>query len=151
MEDNIYITNGMGWSLDKRKFFMIDSLRNVVYAYDYDLSTGNISNRKNHITFERDVIPDGMTIDSEGGFWIAIWGGSKIIRFDNSGKMMEEIPLPVLHPTSCCFGGEDMKTLFITTSQNPLNEKEKREYPMAGYIFMMETDTVGRVEPRFKG
>ena len=151
MEENIFITNGMGWSPDKKKYYMTDTFRNVIYVYDYDLSTGNISNRKNHITFDSNVYPDGMTIDSDGGFWVAIWGGAKIVRFDASGKKMEEILLPVLHPTSCCFGGDEMKTLFITTSRHPLSEAQRKEYPMAGRMFAMETDTRGMVEPRYRG
>ena len=92
-----------------------------------------------------------MTIDREGGFWIAMWEGSRIDHFDKNGVKIKEIPLPVLHPTSCCFGGKDLKTLFITTSKLPLSEKERKKSPLAGRIFKVETNTTGQIEPRFNG
>jgi xylono-1,5-lactonase len=150
-EKDIFITNGMGWSPDQRTFYLVDTFAPILYAYDYEIETGDIHNRRDFVVFEEGEYPDGMTIDSEGGFWIAMWSAGKVIRLDPSGKHIGEIRLPVTHPTSCCFGGPDLKTLFITTSQLPLSEKEKAEQPLAGRIFVLETDTTGQVEPRFKG
>lgn len=151
LEENIHITNGMGWNPEKDTFFMIDTLHNAVYAFDYYLQTGDISNKRIHIQFPETEFPDGMTIDSEGGFWIAMWEGSKINHFDKYGVKVEEIAIPVLHPTSCCFGGANMKTLFITTSKLPLSEKDRKENPLAGRTFKVETNTVGQIEPRYNG
>lgn len=151
LEENIHITNGMGWNPEKDTFFMIDTLRHAVYAYDYDIETGNISNKRVYIEFAETEFPDGMSIDSEGGFWIAMWEGSKIVHFDKNGIMIEQIPLPVLHPTSCCFGGKNLKTLFITTSKLPLSEKERKKSPLAGRIFKVKTDITGQIEPRYNG
>lgn len=151
MEDQLYITNGMGWNKDASTYFMIDTPSHVMYAYDYDLNTGNIQNRRPHITFEETVFPDGMCMDAEDGFWVAIWEGAKVIHFDAAGKKVEEIALPVTHPTSCCFGGPDLSTLFISTSNIALSEAQKQEYPLAGRTFRVETSAKGRVEPRFKG
>lgn len=151
LEENIFITNGMGWSPDKSTYYMIDTNRNVLYAYDYNLSTGNISDRRNHIQWEKNEFPDGMAVDSEGGFWVAMWEGRKVSHFDAQGKWIKDIPIPVRHVTSCCFGGEDLKTLLITTSRLNLSEKEQLENPLAGRCFAVETDIVGQIEPRFKG
>ena len=151
LEENIFITNGMGWSPDSKTFYMIDTNRNVMYSYDYDLESGNITNRKEHITWPKNEFPDGMTIDSEGGFWVAMWEGYKISHFDASGKWIENIPLPVKHVTSCCFGGEDLQTLLITTSRLNLSESEQVENPLSGRCFRVETKIKGQVEPRYKG
>ncbi|GJM33871.1 MAG: gluconolactonase [Saprospiraceae bacterium] len=151
LEENIYIANGQGWSPDERTYYLIDTMRNVLYAYDYDLETGNISNRRPHIQWPKDEYPDGMAMDSEGGFWVAMWEGSKVSHFDAAGKWVKDIAIPVLHTTSCCFGGPDLKTLLVTTSNLNLNEKEKAENPLAGRCFAIETDMVGAIEPRYKG
>ena len=92
-----------------------------------------------------------MTVDSDGGFWVAMWGGHKVSHFHAGGTWIEDIEIPVLHVTSCCFGGEDLKTLLVTTSRLNLSEKEQEQNPLAGRCFAIETDTIGQIEPRFKG
>ena len=151
LEENIHISNGMGWSLDNQTFFYIDTLTHCVAAYDYDLITGNIANKRTFIQFSSNEYPDGMTIDSEGGFWIAFWGAAKIGHFDAGGKRIADIPVPALQPTSCCFGGSDMTTLFITSAKRGLSKKQMQELPLNGRPFMLETNVKGREEPRFAG
>lgn len=151
LESKIFITNGMGWSPDKKTYYMIDTNRNVLYAYDYDIETGAISNRRNHIEWPKNEFPDGMTVDSEGGFWVAMWDGYKVSHFNAEGQWIEDIAVPVRHVTSCCFGGENLKTLLITTSRINLSKEEQEENPLAGRCFAVETDTVGQIEPKFKG
>ena len=151
LQGNIFITNGMGWNPQQDTYFMIDTMAQVMYAYDYELKTGAISNRRVHIQFGKDEFPDGMTIDREGGFWIALWGGGKIIHLDQKGKLIKEIPVPVSHPTSCCFGGPDLKTLFITSSKLPLSEVERQTCPLAGRTFVVQTEVMGQLEPKFNG
>lgn len=151
LEENIHITNGMGWNPKKDTFFLIDTNRHTVYAYDYDMGAGNISNKRAYIQFEDTEFPDGMTIDSEGGFWIALWGGGKLVHFDKLGNKIEDIEVPVSHPTSCCFAGTDLKTLIISTSKLPLSDKERIENPLAGSLFKIETNTVGQIQPRYHG
>ena len=151
LEQNIYITNGMGWSPDYRTYYMIDTMRNVMYAYDYNAETAGISNRREHIQWRKDEFPDGMTIDADGGFWVAMWEGNKVSHFDAEGDWVEDIYVPVHHVTSCCFGGKNKNILFITTSRLNLTEKEQKENPLAGRCFGVETNTKGQIEPRFKG
>jgi len=151
LEENIFIANGMGWSPDKNTYYLIDTNRNVMHAYDYDVYTGNIKNKRIHIQWNKNEFPDGMCVDSEGGFWVAMWEGYKVSHFDAKGTWIEDIQLPVKHTTSCCFGGEDLKTLLITTSHLNLSKKEKEENPLAGRCFTIETDIKGQIEPRFKG
>ncbi|MDW7693546.1 SMP-30/gluconolactonase/LRE family protein [Flammeovirgaceae bacterium SG7u.111] len=150
LEEDIYITSGMDWSVDGKTFFLTDTNRHVIWAYDYDLETGNISNRRDHIVFGKDEYPDGMCIDSEGGFWVAMWEGSKLSHFDADGNKIEDIPLPVKYPTSCCFGGDDMKELFITTSLLELDDEEREETRTAGKVLSIRTNVKGKKQYRFR-
>ena len=132
-----YISNGMAWSADGKTFYYNDSATKGVDAFDYDIHTGNISTRRRIHTSEH--TPDGMTIDKEGMLWVALWGGHKVIRVDPSnGEVIAEVPVPAENVTSCCFGGPDHKTLFITTS----GEWDDKN-PGAGRVFVVQTDVTG--------
>ena len=151
VDERIFITNGMGWNMARDTYFMIDTLRHLMYAYDYDLNSGEIANRRIHIQFQQDELPDGMTLDTDDGFWIAFYGGGKVIHYDYQGNPVEEIPVPAAYTTSCCFGGPDLNMLLITSSKLLLNETERLKFPLAGRTFMLETNARGQVEPRYKG
>ncbi len=151
LEHDLYITNGMAWNTAGDQFYLIDTLQHCVFSYDYDPSTGLISNRKRHIEFSKSIYPDGMCTDAEDGFWIAFYGMGKVIHYDSAGHPIEEIVVPAPHTTSCCFGGEGLKTLFITTSCRDLDVQQRATYPLAGRTFRIETSVKGKVEPRFGG
>lgn len=151
LEKSLFIPNGMGWSLDGGTFFLTDTNAHLIYAYDYDVESGSISNKRKFIEFSSDESPDGFAMDSEGGFWIAMWGGGALHRYDHKGKKVEVIDLPVLYPTSCCFGGKDMCTLFITSSRLILSQDERVKHSMAGKMFKLQTDVAGLPQRRFKG
>ena len=112
-------SNGLCWSEDTRTFFHIDTPTRKVRAFDFENSTGEISNGRVAIdTGHIDASPDGMAIDVAGNLWIAFCRGSAVVCFDPStGRELERIPLPVSGVTACAFGGPDLKTLFITTGQ----------------------------------
>ena len=152
MEFGITISNGIGWSPDNRIMYYSDSLHYVIYAYDFDLESGEISNRRDWIRFSPAYgIPDGLTVDSEGYVWCAFYSGGKVTRFNPQGKIDEEIFLPVSQPTSCVFGGKDMSDLYITSAWLGLTEEERVEQPLAGDVFKVKTGTTGLPEPKFAG
>jgi sugar lactone lactonase YvrE len=152
METGITISNGIGWSPDNTTMYYADSLNYVIYAYDFDLATGGISNRRDWKKFDKGYgIPDGLTVDSEGYVWAAFYFGAKVTRFTSNGEIDCEIHLPVSAPTSCCFGGKDLSDLYITSARIDLSEDELRNQPLAGDIFMVKTDTQGIAEPKFSG
>jgi D-xylonolactonase len=151
LETSIYITNGMDWNPAGDSFFLTDTNRHLIYKYNYDVETGEIKDRNVFIAFDENEFPDGMCIDAEGSLWVAMWNGGKISRFDSEGKKIGDILLPVQYPTSCCFGGEDLSRLLITTSTLLLNEKEKNANPLSGRILSIETDTRGQYMRKFKG
>ena len=114
------ISNGMAWSADRKKFYFSDTLQYAVFSYDYNLETGEISNRQ--ILFkpeENKGLTDGMCIDSQDNLWVAFWGGSRIEqRSTKDGSLLSIINVDARNVTSCCFIGDQLDTLFITTSGN---------------------------------
>ncbi|MFN6461128.1 MAG: SMP-30/gluconolactonase/LRE family protein [Nostoc sp. DedVER02] len=144
METGLTISNGLGWSPDQKTFYLTDSPHQKIYAYDFDSVTGNISNRRifadlTHESFH----PDGLTIDSEGFIWSAMWNGWCVIRFNPNGEEILRIKLPVQLPTSCTFGGEDLRTLYITTASVGLSQTEIEKSFNSGDLFALQTDVTG--------
>ena len=147
--DDVGLSNGLCWSEDSQKFYYIDTLKSQIALFLYDVETGRISNRKSLITFEKsDGSPDGMTIDRDGNLWVAFWGGGCIRRISSEGKIISTHKLPVSRVTSAAFGGKNLSQLFITTASYLLNDDELLQEPLAGSLFVMETDTQGFLEHR---
>ena len=117
MEEDLGIPNTFVWSPDNKNFYFTDTLNGTILSYNFELESGELSNKKNFATFDRGH-PDGSTIDTDGCVWNCRWGGSCIVRFTPSGKVDQIIEMPVQNITNCVFGGKDMKTLFITTASN---------------------------------
>ncbi len=142
---NTSVSNGMAWSSDKKKFYYIDSPTFEVKVFDYDNIGGTISNEKSLFNIPKDYgSPDGMSIDEEDMLWIAHWGGNCLRRWSPStGQVLEKIEVPAPHVTSCCFGGKDLKTLYITTARSGLDQKQLEEYPLSGGLFVYESDVKG--------
>jgi len=120
MLSDITISNGICWSLDHKKLYYIDSPTYHVKEFDYDVKTGEIQPDHYRICIEigkHQGMPDGMTIDSEGMLWIALWGGNAVNRYDpNTGKLLLTIHTPVSKTTAVAFGGQKLDELYITTA-----------------------------------
>lgn len=149
MLDGVTISNGLGWSPDNTRLYYVDTPTRRVDQFDFDLATGAIANRRPLATFgEGEGKPDGLTIDVEGHLWVALWEGSCVWRLHGrTGERLARIELPVSRVTSCTFGGEDLRTLFITTAA-PDPAAQARE-PDAGSIFRCETPVGGFPATRF--
>jgi sugar lactone lactonase YvrE len=135
----VSISNGLAWSPDHKTFYYIDTPSFEVMAFDFDMETGNITNKRIAIKIPKgEGYPDGMTIDAEGKLWIAHWDGWQVTQWDPStGTKLHSIPLPVSRVTSCTFGGDNLTDLFITSAKNGLTHKELEEQPLAGSIFVI--------------
>jgi sugar lactone lactonase YvrE len=150
MDDEIILSNGLGWSPDDRIMYFTDFARRVIYAYDFEVETGVISARRPFIEFLEDAgFPDGMAVDAEGCLWIAHWDGWRISRYGPDGKTRQTIRMPVQRPTSCAFGGPDLSVLYVTSARMGLSEEQLAATPLAGSLFAVHTDTAGLVEPKF--
>lgn len=137
---DVSCSNGLAWSNDKRTLYFIDTPTQQVAAYDYDVVSGTIRNKKIVIDIPvEEGYPDGMTIDTEGMLWIAFFDGWKVARWDpGTGKLLFRIPLPVAKITSCAFGGETFEDLYITSARTGLSEGELHDQPLAGSLFVIE-------------
>ncbi|MEJ7821683.1 MAG: SMP-30/gluconolactonase/LRE family protein [Chitinophagaceae bacterium] len=135
----VTISNGMAWSLDDQTFYYIDTPTLEIVAYDYDKTGGHINNKRTIIKItEENGYPDGMTIDSEGMLWVALWDGWQVTRWNpNSGEKLYTIKLPVAKVTSCTFGGENLEDLYITSAKVGLTEHELEKQPLAGSLFII--------------
>lgn len=142
---NLTISNGMGWSLAGNEMYFIDSHDQHVKRFDFAIDHPSLSHEqiiiRSATTHES---PDGMCVDSEGMLWVAFWGGARVGRYDPStGKQLAEIAVPALHVTSCCFGGSDLHTLYITTARQGLTEQQLQDYPLSGSLFSCQPGVSG--------
>jgi sugar lactone lactonase YvrE len=120
--NNLSLPNGMGWSSDNETFYFIDSLDYVVWAFDYNLQRGEISNQREFYRFlPANGIPDGMCVDTKGNLLIAMWGGGAIVVLSPEGKFIRNIGLPVSKPTSCILTGIKGLELIVTTSSQGID------------------------------
>jgi sugar lactone lactonase YvrE len=150
MIEDVTISNGIGWSPNNEIMYYVDSLRYRVFKFDFDLKSGEISKRRVFYKSNAKLgVPDGLTVDSEGYIWLAIYDGWKIIRINPSGKVDAEINMPVSRPSSCAFGGKNLDMLYITSISEGLNEEQQEEQPLAGDLFVVQTDSRGIAEPMF--
>jgi len=138
VEEGLGIPNTFVWSPDNTNFYFTDTLNGTLLSYDFELESGELSNKKNFATFDRGH-PDGSTIDTDGCVWNCRWGGSCIVRFTPSGKVDQIIEMPVQNITNCIFGGSDMKTLFITTASN----EGKNQNDLDGSLFSINLNYQG--------
>lgn len=152
VQADITVSNGLAFSPDNRTLYHTDSRIGKIYAYDFDLQAGAISHRRLHIDF-KDVggRPDGCTIDSDGHLWVAVIETGAIVRFDPTGREVGRIALPITRPTSTMFGGEDLRTLYITSMKHALSAEELEQQPLAGCLLSVRTEQHGMPEPFFAG
>ena len=143
--DGIRISNGLTWSPDYKTFYYIDTPTREVTAFDYDLSNGQISNPRVVITVPEALgWPDGMTSDTEGMLWIAMWGGAQVTRWNpQNGELLEQIALPAKNVTSCVFGGDNLNELYITSARVGLDETDLAAYRHSGSLMRVHTKVRG--------
>ncbi|MGJ5711352.1 SMP-30/gluconolactonase/LRE family protein, partial [Staphylococcus equorum] len=122
-KEKVTLSNGLDWDPVRNIMYYIDSANQSVSQFNYDSKTGQISNEETVYTFkESDGLPDGMTIDQQGMLYVALFKGGVVAKIDPfQKKWIDSITLPTSTVTSCAFGGENLKTLFMTTALAPLN------------------------------
>lgn len=148
--ENIIVPNAACFSPDGRIFYFADSRRLTLWAFDFDLDSGHVSNQRVfRDTTGQPGRPDGATVDIEGCVWTAEYVGSRLVRYTPAGEIDRVIELPVSHPTSCAFGGNDMKTLFVTSATRPLSAQAMATETWAGGLLAIDLDVGGFPERRF--
>jgi len=148
----VSISNGLDWSADDRLMYFIDSPTQSVDLFDFDAATGAISNRRSLVRVGQiHGLPDGLTLDADGGAWVSLWGGGEVRRYAADGSLDAIVRVPTQYPTSCTFGGRDLSDLYITTASVKLSSEERAAQPHAGAVFRARPGFVGRPANRFKG
>ncbi|AYN66026.1 SMP-30/gluconolactonase/LRE family protein [Euzebyella marina] len=149
---NTTISNGMAWTADKKTFYFSDTENYRIDRYDFDIDSGNLKNRKTAFNIPKELGgADGMCIDSEDMLWIAHWGGACIRQWNpRTGEIIQKIEVAAPHVTSCCFGGKNLDTLYITTARSGLSEEQLEKHPQSGGLFTFKPGVTGTLITYFK-
>ena len=141
---NVTISNGLGWSLDRRTMYYVDSGPGTIYTFDLD-GTGNISNKQPLVQFDiqSEGTPDGLCVDAQGAIWVAIWGGYEVRRYSPSGEQLARVSVATAQPSCCAIGGTNGTTLYITTAQEDLSPEMLDAEPDAGRMFCVDVGIAG--------
>ena len=143
---DIGISNTLAWSPDRRVQYFADSLANTIWCYDYDPSTQTIANERPFLKGFPRGLPDGSTVDAEGYLWNSRYYGGCVVRVAPDGRIDCVIEMPVKNITTCAFGGDDRKTLYVTTAMADAPPSDR----LAGGLFAIETTVSGQPENRFR-
>ena len=145
----IVASNGIAFSPDDKTMYHADSHRQTVWAYDFDLDSALLSNRRFFAEVRR---PDGAAIDQDGCYWVASFETGCVMRWTPQGRLDQRIELPVTNVSMCTFGGPYLDVLYITTASYRLSEQQKAEQKLAGSVFAVTgLGTKGLPEPEFAG
>ncbi len=142
--DGVGCPNGMGFTPDGKGMYFTDSAKREIYLFDYRSRTGDVTNRKLFLRLPGgDGTPDGMTVDSHGFVWSAIWDGSRLGRYGPDGKEDMHISFPARKVSSVTFGGNGCKDIYVTTAGG---DKKESEGPGAGGLFRLALGVKGLPE-----
>lgn len=145
---DVGLSNGLDWTDDRRTFYFADSASGGVDAFETDPDTGDLGERRRWVTIpEADGVPDGLTLDSQGCLWLAVWGSGEVRRYSPDGRLDTVVRLPVTHVTCPVFGPDGV--LYITSAWSELPAASRAAQPHAGDIFACTPGVTGRPAYRF--
>ena len=146
MVSGVRISNGLCWDQRRARFYFIDSPTGQIDVFDWDAAAGTIHNRRlvARLPDGETGVPDGMTIDTEGRLWVAVFGGFGVHCIDpDSGRSLEKISVPAAKTTACWFGGPQLDELYITTASIREDAESLRARPLAGSLFVCRPGATG--------
>jgi sugar lactone lactonase YvrE len=150
--DAITVPNSIAFSPDDRTFYFADTPKHIIWAFDFDLATGEISNRRVFADLSaRRGLPDGSSVDAEGFLWNAEYAGHRVTRYAPDGRVDRSVDVPVTSPTCCCFGGDNLDTLYVTSASANLSPQQRAAEPCAGGLLAIDTGVRGLPEHAFGG
>jgi sugar lactone lactonase YvrE len=152
VREGITVPNSIAWSPDDRTMYFADTHVGLLWAYDFDLERGTLRNERVFADCNSHPgRPDGSCVDADGCLWNAEYGGGRIVRYRPDGTIDQVVELPVSNVTCCCFGGEQLDTLYISTARQRMNEEQLAREPLAGGLFACRPGARGIVEARYGG
>jgi sugar lactone lactonase YvrE len=147
------VGNGLAFSPDAKTLYWSDTTSHRIFAFDLELTTGALSNRRVFAAFEPKIEgqpleryggrPDGAAVDAEGALWVAMFEGQRLVRIGPDGRVLQEWRLPVRCPTMPCFGGPDLRTLYVTTAREKRPADELAAQPLAGAVLSLRVGVPG--------
>ena len=150
LRNTLIIPNSLAFSPDDRTLYFADTSRHTIWAWDYDLASGAATNER-VFADTGSGRPDGSCVDAEGCLWNAQYGAWRLVRYTPQGKVDRVIDMPVANPTCCCFGGEALDTLYVTTATQRLAPGDLAKQPLAGSLLALRPGARGLPEARFAG
>lgn len=153
--DDALTANGIAWSADRRTVYWTDTPTHAIQAWDWDEATGAM---RNHRIFHQFALkppgwqpgdsgyggrPDGAAVDADGNYWCAMYEGGRVLQFSAAGALLHDIPVPARCPTMPCFGGDDLKTLYVTTARDGRPAAELARFPDSGCVFSTRVEVAG--------
>jgi sugar lactone lactonase YvrE len=146
------LSNGLAWSPAGDRMYFIDSTTQRIDVLGFDAARGDVAERRALVAIDaRDGLPDGMTVDAEGGIWVCLFGGGAVRRYSPDGVLEAAIALPVTNATSAVFGGADLRTLYVTTARHRLSPERLAIEPLAGAVLALDPGVRGLPGNRFAG
>lgn len=150
--EDVYIANGIAWNADETRMYFVDTARRGVDVFDYDIERGTASNRRRFVDIDRsEGLPDGIAMDAEDCLWVTLYCGGAIRRYSPAGEWIGTIKLPVMSVTSCGFGGDDLRDLYITTATHVPDFAEAPAGEGAGALFRCRPGVAGAPVHPFGG
>lgn len=144
------ITNGPATSPDGRTLYHSDTLNGLVHAY-HVADDGSLRGKRIFTSIPAaEGYTDGITVDSGGRVWVALFGGWGVRCYDRRGSLVRRVAVPAANVTKIAFGGRDLKTVYVTTARKGLDEAALRQQPLAGSVFSFRTDVPGQAQHEVK-
>ncbi len=152
VRQDVHLSNGLDWSPDDRRMYYTDSLRRLIWVYDYDADRGTLANEQVFARIPEDAgVPDGLCVDAEGFVWSAHWGGWRVTRYAPDGRIDRVLEMPVPQPSSCTFGGPGLATLYVTSAAIGMTAADFAKAPEGGGLFAVDAGVRGQPVSRFAG
>jgi sugar lactone lactonase YvrE len=157
---DVLTANGLAWSPDNRTLYWADTPNHIVHAWDYDVQANTLSAPRTHLRFNPKPAgwsfaqpsaaqggyggrSDGAAVDIQGNYYAAMYEGAQVCKFAPDGTLLQAWPTPAQCPTMPCFGGEDLRTLYLTTARHGRSAAELQAMPESGCVFSMRVETPG--------
>ena len=158
------IANGLAWAPDAATVYWTDTTSHTIRAWDWDAESSAMSRERIFMQFPGKPTgwqpgtsdmpdmpdmpgyggrPDGAAVDVQGNYYVAMFEGARVLKLSHAGEVLADIPVPALCPTMPCFGGDDLKTLYITTARHGRSAAELQAWPDSGCVFSMQVDVPG--------
>ena len=153
--DHATIANGLAWSPDTATLYWADTVSHTIRAWDWDSQTSAMSRERIFKQWPGKPAgwvagqpgyggrPDGAAVDVQGNYHVAMFEGGRVLKLSPAGDVLQDIAVPALCPTMPCFGGDDLKTLYLTTARYKRSAAELQTWPDSGCVFSMQVDVPG--------